>query len=135
MSPVHILDTVMKSVLYSYFYKNKTQIMKIYRVELSPFPLLIRYLTGSRLSFHCGFQFENHFFFHTLITFLEILSRYNTRSCLSCGHREDGHLGSVKNFKTPFFKRYWKFLPWGHSYRSKTSPIFFFSKYLNKYSC
>ena len=37
-----------------------------------------------------------------------------------------GHLTRSKNFKTPFFKRYYKFLPWGHSYRSRTSPIFFF---------
>ena len=52
---------------------------------------------------------------------------------LNRGHHEGGRLGSVKNFKTPFFKRYWKFLPWGYSYRCRTSPIFFFLKYLNKY--
>ena len=44
---------------------------------------------------------------------------------LICGHPEDGSLGSVKNFKTPFFKRFCKFLPWGYSFRSRTSPIFF----------
>ena len=44
---------------------------------------------------------------------------------LNCGHCEVGCLGLVKNFKTPLFKRYLKFLPWGHSYRSRTSPIFF----------
>ena len=41
------------------------------------------------------------------------------------GHREGGRLGSVKNFKTPFFKGYWKFLSWGYFYRSRTSPFFF----------
>ena len=50
------------------------------------------------------------------------------------GHREGRRLGLVKNFKTPFFKRYRKFLPSGDSHRSRTSPIFFFLKYLNKYS-
>ena len=36
-----------------------------------------------------------------------------------------GHLTRSKNFKTPFFKRYWKFLPGGYSNRSRTSPFFF----------
>ena len=30
-----------------------------------------------------------------------------------------------KNFKTPFFSRYQKILPWGNSNGSKTSPKFF----------
>ena len=30
-----------------------------------------------------------------------------------------------KNFKTPFFSRYQKFLSWGNSNRSKTPPNFF----------
>ena len=38
-----------------------------------------------------------------------------------------------KNFKTPFFSRYQKFLSWGNSNGSKTTPkifsIFFFNKY------
>ena len=38
-----------------------------------------------------------------------------------------------KKFKTPFFSRYQKILPWGNSNGSKTSPIFFLKKYLNKY--
>ena len=38
-----------------------------------------------------------------------------------------------KNFKTPFFSRYQKILPWGNSNGSKTSPNFFLKKYLNKY--
>ena len=53
---------------------------------------------------------------------------------LERGHREGGRLGLVKIFKTPFFKRYLKFFPSGDSFRSRTSPIFFFLKYLNKYS-
>ena len=39
-----------------------------------------------------------------------------------------------KNFKTQFFWRYLKFLPWGYSNRSRSSPFFFFLRYLNKYS-
>ena len=45
---------------------------------------------------------------------------------LSHGHL--GRLGSAKNWKTPFFWRYWKFLPLGDSYRSRTSPVFFLFK-------
>ena len=44
----------------------------------------------------------------------------------------------LKNFKTPFFNRYWKFRPWGCSYRSGTSPFFFLFnifKILKKHSC
>ena len=49
------------------------------------------------------------------------------------GHRYlSGHLTRSKNFKTPFFKRYWKFLLGGYSNRSRTSPFLFFFKYLNK---
>ena len=33
-----------------------------------------------------------------------------------------------KKFKTPFFSRYQKILPWGNSNGSKTSPHFFFEK-------
>ena len=47
-------------------------------------------------------------------------------SILRRGHRYlSGHLTRSKNFKTPFFKRYWKFLPGGYSNRSRTSPFFF----------
>ena len=35
---------------------------------------------------------------------------------------------SFENFKTPFFERYWKFLPQGHPYSSRTSPFFFLFK-------
>ena len=58
---------------------------------------------------------------------------YLMNNSISRGHREGGRLGSVKNFKTPFFKRYWKFLSWGYFYRSRTSPFFFFLRYLDKY--
>ena len=37
-----------------------------------------------------------------------------------------------KNFKTPFFWRYLKFLPFGNWYGSRTSPKIFFWKYLKK---
>ena len=51
------------------------------------------------------------------------------------GHREvPGRSTRSKNFKTQFFWRYLKFLPWGYSNRSRTSPIFFFLRYLNNYS-
>ena len=39
-----------------------------------------------------------------------------------------------KNFKTPFFSRYPKFLSWGDSNRSKTTPKFY-SFFFNKYGC
>ena len=32
----------------------------------------------------------------------------------------------MKIFKTSFFKRYWKFLLWGYSFRSRTSIFFLF---------
>ena len=51
------------------------------------------------------------------------------------GHREGGPIARSKNFKTPFFKRYWKILSRGYSNGSRTSPFFFFLKYLNKYGC
>ena len=37
-----------------------------------------------------------------------------------------GQMTCSKNFKTPFFSRHQKFLPWGNSNRSKTSPKFFY---------
>ena len=55
-------------------------------------------------------------------------------SAINHGNHKGGPLSFSKIFKTPFFKRYLKFLPSGDSYSSKTSPIFFFLKYLNKYS-
>ena len=33
-----------------------------------------------------------------------------------------GLITHSKNFKTPFFERYFKFLPWGNCNRSKTIP-------------
>ena len=53
----------------------------------------------------------------------------------SRGHREGGPIACSKNFKTPFFKRYSKTLLRGYSNGSRTSPFFFFLKYLNKYGC
>ena len=38
------------------------------------------------------------------------------------------HCTRSKNFKTPFFQRYFKFLPVSDSNCSKTSPKFFFQK-------
>ena len=38
-----------------------------------------------------------------------------------------------KNLKTPFFSRYHKFLSGSNSIRSKTAPVFFVSKNLDKY--
>ena len=37
-------------------------------------------------------------------------------------HWSSGRKSCSKNFKTPFFSKYQKFLPWGNSNRSKTSP-------------
>ena len=39
----------------------------------------------------------------------------------------------LKNFKTPFFSRYQKILPWGNSNMSKTSPKFFSKFFFNIY--
>ena len=44
-----------------------------------------------------------------------------------------GYCTRSKNFKTPFFWRYLKFLPLGNWYWSRTSPKKFFWKYLKKY--
>ena len=44
-----------------------------------------------------------------------------------------GVLTRSKIFKTPFFERYLKFLPMGDWNWSKTSPVFFVLKNLNKY--
>ena len=46
-----------------------------------------------------------------------------------------GRKSRLKNFKTPFFSRYHKFLPWGNSNMSKTSPKFFSKFFFNKYGC
>ena len=50
------------------------------------------------------------------------------------GRREGGLTGFSKHFKTQFFKRYWKILLRAYSNRSRISPFFSFSKYLNKCS-
>ena len=42
------------------------------------------------------------------------------------GHREGGLTARSKNFKMPFFKRYWKILSRGYSNGSRTSPFFSF---------
>ena len=46
-----------------------------------------------------------------------------------------GRMTRSKNFKTPFFSRYLKFLSWGSRYGSRTSPKIFLKKYRNKYGC
>ena len=51
------------------------------------------------------------------------------------GLLQHGHITRFKNFKTPFFWRYLKFLPLGNWYWSRTSPKNFFWKYLKKYRC
>ena len=56
------------------------------------------------------------------------------KSMIDRGHREGGLTARSKNFKTPFFKRYRKILSRGYTDRSRTSPFFFFLKYLNKCS-
>ena len=52
-----------------------------------------------------------------------------------CGLRYGGPTTESKNFKTPFFSRYSKFLLMSDWKWFKTYPVFFFSKHLNKYSC
>ena len=42
------------------------------------------------------------------------------------GHHEGGPTAHSKNFKTPFFKRFWKILSRDYFKRSRTSPIFSF---------
>ena len=54
-----------------------------------------------------------------------LLEYYIYIALIDHGHCEGGRLGLLKNFKTPYFGRYWKFLPRGDSYRSRTSPVFF----------
>ena len=44
------------------------------------------------------------------------------------GHHEGGLTAYSKDFKTPFFIRYWKILLRGYSKRSRTSTIFFLFK-------
>ena len=61
-----------------------------------------------------------HMYLTQLLCSLFKLKQLADHSVLRCGR-----LGWMKNFKTPFFKRYWKFLPWGYSYRPRTTPNFF----------
>ena len=49
------------------------------------------------------------------------------------GQREDGQPSFSKNWKTTFFSRYSKFILIGNWNCSKTTPVFFFLEYLNKY--
>ena len=85
------------------------------------------------------FPWQGNSFFnlHNYLNIHVWLSLRRSRPSSWCpvhGHREGGCLGLVKILKTLTFKTYWKFHPGLHSYRSKTSPVFFFLKYLNKYS-
>ena len=59
----------------------------------------------------------------------------NCKSYVNRGLREGGLTACSENFKMPFFKIYWKILSKGYPNGSRTSPIFFFLKYLNKYGC
>ena len=51
------------------------------------------------------------------------------------GYHEGGLTARSKNFKTQFFESYWKILSRDYPNGSRTSPFFFFLKYLNKYGC
>ena len=51
------------------------------------------------------------------------------------GLLQHGHITHSKNFKTPFFWRYFNVLPVGNSDGSKISPKFFFLKNFKKQSC
>ena len=51
-------------------------------------------------------------------------SMENSSSYIVRGNREGGPTAHSKNFKTPFFKRYWKILSRGYSNGSRTSPFF-----------
>ena len=57
-----------------------------------------------------------------------------TLSSLGQGLLQPGHRTRPKNSKTPFFSRYFKFLPVGNSNGSKTSPKFFSRKNSRNYS-
>ena len=58
--------------------------------------------------------------------------------CIKSWTTGSGRLACPKNFKTPFFSRYQKFLSWGNSNGSRTTPNFFskffFIKYVRKRS-
>ena len=68
------------------------------------------------------------------MNWLDIWSVINQRQ-LKRGHREGGPTARSKKFKTPFFEIYSKILLRGYSNGSRTSPFFFFLKYINKYGC
>ena len=58
--------------------------------------------------------------------FIWIIIRYDlTTYVLTRGHLEGGPTARLKNFKTPFFKRYQIILSRGYSNGSRTSPFFF----------
>ena len=62
-------------------------------------------------------------------TFLPLQHCYSIRE-----HRKwDGQTAGSKNWKTPFFSRYSKFLSMGDWNWSKNAPVFFVLKNLNKY--
>ena len=55
----------------------------------------------------CGKQEEWVDWLDQILTFAyKAGGRVKANAYISRGHREDGRLGLVKNFKTPFFKRY-----------------------------
>ena len=58
---------------------------------------------------------------------IALIQKQNWHVCrISRGHLEGGPTARSKNFKTPFFKRYWKILSRGYSNLSRTSPFFSF---------
>ena len=60
---------------------------------------------------------------HTIFGNFEGVNWLNNQACPRT--TGSGRKSRPKNFKTPFFSRYHKFLPWGNSNMSKTSPKFF----------
>ena len=53
------------------------------------------------------------------------IRHYKNASGISSWTTGSGRLARPKNFKTPFFSRYQKFLSWGNSNWSRTTPKFF----------
>ena len=63
----------------------------------------------------------------TFETFVGLFQFFWSFWCLiRRGHREGGPTARSKNFKTPFFKRYWEILSRDNSNGSRTSPFFSF---------
>ena len=109
----------------------------IYTLKLAIYFKIYENIIVSREQNHLIFEmFENlaGAEFLPVRAFLGFFCKISTPG-LTRGRREGGRLGSAKKFKTSFFKRYFKILSRGYSNGSRTSPIFFFFKYLNKYGC